>query len=159
MLHYAGYGFNAWDITDMGFLKFMREYAPEDVKTMVADVFDKEALFENLTEDELEGLAEEAKEWAAECDKLHYGSAANYIASMICKKTCPGLVAELDSEYVIYPPLAFPDDVTEEKCRFVRNRDDFEKLVMSFFPNEKLTFGRVWKKDEDWMEPEYCITD
>lgn len=154
---YAGYGFYISDISNDGFLRFMKTYAPDDYRKMVTDILGVDKDLDALTEEEREILTEdaEAEDWLN--FNTSYQFKADYVANVICAKTCAGLVYGLDTTYVVYPPLIFPEDTTEEKKKFVRNANDFEKLVTSFFPGEKITFGTVWLYTPDWMEPNYAM--
>lgn len=150
---YAGYGFNVDDISDKGFLRLIKTYVPDDYREMITDILEVDKDPDILTEEEREILAKNAEDWI----DTSRGFKANYIADVICSSTCDGLVYELDTKYVVYPPLMFPEDAEKEKIKFVRNASDFEKLVMSFFPGEQITFGSIWLYTPDWMEPDYAM--
>ena len=152
---YVGYAFSTSDISGEGFLHFMKTHDPDRYHDMVSDKFGGRKNPDTLTEDELEELAAAAEDWID--FNTFYGFKADYVAGIMCDKTCEGLFYALDGDYVVYPPLRFPDDATEEKCRFIKNSTDLEKLVSSFFPGEKINFGNLYEGSEDWIDPNYFM--
>ena len=152
---YVGYGFKVSDVSGEGFLRFMKTHDPEAYHDMVVDYFGNNKGLDTLTEDALKELADDAEDWIG--FNTHYGFKADYVAGVICSKTCEGLFYGLDGDYVVYPPLHFPADATEEKCRHIKNCSDLMKLIASFFPGEKITFGSIWEGSSDWIDPHYFL--
>lgn len=152
---YAGYGFKASDISNEGFLRFMKKHDPDTYRDMVVEKFGYDKCLGILTEDEHEILAGEAEDWLV--FNTHYGFKANYVANVMCKKTCEGLFYGVDGKYIVYPPIRFPDDVTEEKRLYIENRGDLQRIVNNFFPGEEISFGNIWLATPCWANPNYYM--
>ena len=151
---YSGYGFNVYDLSGAGILNFIRTQSPDDYEKMIRDTFGEEKIPDTLTKEELEILEEDPGSWVE--NNTPFMFLADYITTILCVKTCADLFRSLDA-YVLYPPLKFPDDATEEKKKFIKNAGDLQALVLSFFPGEEIIFGSIWLSEPDWIEPNYVL--
>ena len=140
MRTYVGYGFDADDITNIGLLLFMQRYAPEDARRVIVEAVGVEMNIGDLTEEDLDQIGRNIDE----IGPPHSNSRAEYIADLICKGTCAGLVWALDDRFVIFPAIEFPDDAAA-KAKFVKNATDFQALINRYFPEEDIEYGKLWE--------------
>lgn len=151
---YIGYGFAVDDISDEGLLNFVKTQDPDIYREFVKDIYEGEDP-DSLTDEDYEDLQTAIWEWIE--FTTSEGDVAHYIAATLCSKTCPNLFVSPNGIHVVYPATQFLEDVTEKHRELIKNEIDVQNLICSYFPDEKITFGRIWLHVSDWIEPNYCM--
>lgn len=151
MINYMGYGFDANELSEQGIFDFIRSQAPDDAVEMVMDILELEKPLDVITPGQQKKIFSEMEDWIVSgCP-----STADYIVGIINEKVnCPCLLQVLDN-FIVFAPIEFLED-DKGRSSIIKSRQDMQKLVMGYFPGEKITFGPVYDGVE-WAEPNYFM--
>lgn len=138
----VGYGAEINSISEISgesILQFMQAHDPENVKEVLSDEFGSKKTLEELTEDEMDDFVDRLSDWV----DSYNGGTAGYITDIICSETYRDLFVCIDCRFIMFESSIFPDDITEDTKKFVRNKNDVKRIISSFFPEAVLSFGYI----------------
>lgn len=142
----VGYGFNPRDIKDREFLLFSKTH----------DAYFFEEQYEEAFGDKDIKPIDKMSEHQVACmmnELLRDYSPAEYIALVINVEE-NNILTEID-DFVGIESICFPNG-NEERLQKVKNSDDFEKIIRSYFPDSEITFDFIFGGNE-WEDPRYGI--
>ena len=152
----VGYGFHPADITEKEFLRFSKTYDDTFFDERYMDIFGSGTVkpVDEMSKAEAEDMVREL---------LNDYRMSEYITMVINteekfrgRMKDEDLLTEID-DFVGIENICFPDG-NEERIKRIRNADDFEKIIRSYFPDSKIRFGRIFGGN-DWEDPLYGIED
>lgn len=158
MSTYAGYGFDVRDISKENLFRFFMKYDSTDrIEEMITETLGVSKNPEHLTEDDTKKLAGAVRKYIEDgCETV-----AGYIADTINygEKEARHMhrqdVVTVCDEYVVFPPVMFPND-GEERLKRIRNRKDFVSMIRDYIPDKDLVFGPVYDGPE-FANPDYWM--
>lgn len=150
----VGYGFSPRDIKNREFLQFSKTYDDDFYNEQYEDAFGSKDIkpIEEMSEEEVVRMMD---------NLLMDYTPAGYIAMVInTEENFSGringeeLLTEIDG-FTGIESICFPGG-NEERLQKVRNSDDFDKIIRSYFPDSEITFDLIFGGN-DWESPNYGL--
>jgi hypothetical protein len=150
----VGYGFSPRDIKNREFLQFSKTYDGDFFEEQYEDAFGSKDIkpIEEMSEEEVVRMMD---------NLLMDYTPAGYIAMVInTEENFSGRIngeeflAEIDG-FTGIESICFSGG-SEERLKKVRNSDDFDKIIRSYFPDSEITFGLIFGGN-DWESPNYGL--
>lgn len=150
MSTYAGYGFDVRNISEENLFRFFMKYDSADrIEEMITETLGVSKSPGQLTEDDTKKLVGAIREYIESgCETV-----ADYVADTInysereARHMHQQDVVTVCDEYVVFPPVMFPND-GKERLKRIRNRKDFVSMIRDYIPDKDLVFGPVYDGPE-----------
>ena len=125
MLSCVGYGFSIKDVSNESLIR----------------------LFKEKNKEEYDKVSSEDEETILRAIRKIYGSRPAFLIEIIDseERQYAGVeIVEGCDEFIVFPPITFVDDFPK-LVTYIKNRDDFKKMITKYIPIENVRFDSVYE--------------